>query len=319
MAKGNIFIDKEGINVSNIQVPNRNSVLTDFYKMRERARKNGDSFFCVNSKELEDFYEKVWSPDDSYWEGVEQRFISSIQTDFYTPTLIDDIAQFDVMPEPKTHGGYEYYGHPEIGYVHDINTWKDWHYEWIWNHPESITWENTNGVFPYYDRVIKILTDELEKLQYLVKESETNERGLSYADRQYLKTTNIKSLNSDKVVVDFYRLIMNRKKQDGEKISYAKEIGSIICKANYYHHESELEELEREQGNGNAEMIFSIKKYGKYQFLSIDKRHGMFELCDDKGNHMGEIRFDGSLNGSNTIEVNHRLQCVNEWKNKYNK
>ena len=59
MTKGNIFIDKEGVNVSNIQVPNRNSVLTDFYEMRERARKNGDSFFYVNSKELEDFYEKA--------------------------------------------------------------------------------------------------------------------------------------------------------------------------------------------------------------------------------------------------------------------
>ena len=137
MVKGNIFLDKEGINVSNIQVPDRNNVLTEFYIMRERARINGDSFFYVNTKEFEDFNEKVWSSDDPYWEGVEQGIIASIQNDFITPILINDITEFDVKPEPRTHGGYGYYEHPVIGYVHNINTWEDWHYKWNLEHTRS--------------------------------------------------------------------------------------------------------------------------------------------------------------------------------------
>lgn len=61
------------------------------------------------------------------------------------------------------------------------------------------------------------------------------------------------------------------------------------------------------------------KENNKYQFISIDTAHGKFELCDDSGVHKGEIRFDGSSNGAATVDDNHSLQCVAEWKSKYNK
>ena len=59
-----------------------------------------------------------------------------------------------------------------------------------------------------------------------------------------------------------------------------------------------------------------MKKDGKYIFLSVDKQHGMFELCDDKGNHVEEIRFNGSRNTGK--DLSHSLQCVAEWKRNYN-
>ena len=47
MKNGNIFIDKEGTDISKIEVKKRNQVLHDYYVMREDARKNKDKFFYV--------------------------------------------------------------------------------------------------------------------------------------------------------------------------------------------------------------------------------------------------------------------------------
>lgn len=71
MKSGNIFIDKEGIDISKIDVKKRNQVLHDYYVMREDAKENKDKFFHVNAQEWIDFYYKMWSPDDPFWEGVD--------------------------------------------------------------------------------------------------------------------------------------------------------------------------------------------------------------------------------------------------------
>ena len=91
----------------------------------------------------------------------------------------------------------------------------------------------------------------------------------------------------------------------------------LDCEANLYQREVELEKLEADHGNKLAERIYSLKIGHKYQFLSIDKQHGMLELCDDKGDHQMEIRFDGTKNKDR--EVDHSLKCVKEWKKKHNK
>ena len=45
MKNGNIFIDKEGMDISRVEVKKRNQVLRDYYMMREDAEKNHDKFF----------------------------------------------------------------------------------------------------------------------------------------------------------------------------------------------------------------------------------------------------------------------------------
>lgn len=314
MVKGNIFIDKEGINVRNIIVVDRNSVISDYILMREKSLENGDSFFYVNAQEWEEFYVNVWDENNPYWEGVEQRYIGMLQNDsFHHQTMIDDITEFDSEMEPKTHGGFGYNGHPIVEYIYNFETWKNWRDKWCLEHPEFIDWDNSNGIFPFYIETIKILADELKNLKESVERG-SNELGLTHKDRMYMMSIDIDDMDSKTIVDDFYRLIMKHKAQDGERISYAKEIGTKICKLNYYHHELMLEKMEREKGNYKAEVIFSIRKKDKYQFISVDIQHGMFEVCDDMGNHKGEFRFDGSPNGENTIEPDHGLHCVEEWK-----
>lgn len=293
MKKGNIFVDKEGTDISRINTTERNRVLRDYYVMRDKADSNDDQFYFVNAQEWEDFYLNLWSPDDPYWEGVDMTYVTSLQNGSYPLKMIDSISDFDLLQEPKSHGGYEYDEHPTNGYVHDTESWEYWHHQWNLEHiDEQESDKLYNGVWSRIDKVSAILSEELKSFG--------------------------KPASPDlvEIVNTFHERVMKHL-DERARISASKRIGAAICEANYYHREEELERLESACGNNHAEYIYSIKIGAKYQFLSIDKQHGMLELCDDKGDHQMEIRFDGTKNKDG--DASHRLQCVAEWKKNYNK
>ena len=300
-----------------MEVKKRNQVLRDYYMMREDAEKNHDKFFYVNAPEWEDFFCNIWSPDNPYWEGVDMTYITSLQTCPYPQKLINDIAVFEALPEPKSHGGYRYDGHPSTGYVHDPETWEKWHSRFYYEHPEEIDWNGTNGIMPCREKVIEILRKELLDLQANLDPNGSNNLSLPHAKFLKLKNTNWVDAASETIIAEHNDIVI---RHQGEKIkAYAEHIGALICSVNYYHREIELEELEKRHGNTKVSIIFSIKKNNQYQFISIDTAHGKFELCDDSGGHRGEIRFDGSPNGAATVEENHGLRCIAEWKDRYHK
>lgn len=293
MKRGNVFIDKEGTDISRITITERNRVLHDYYVMREKADSNDDQFFFVNAQEWENFYLNIWDPDNPYWEGVDMTYITSLQNGSYPLKMIDNILDFDLLQEPKSHGGYGYDDHPTNGYIYDPESWEYWHHQWNLDHiNQQEADELYNGVWPRINKVSTILSEEIKSFG--------------------------KSASSDvtEIVKIFHEQVMKHL-DERTRISASKRIGAAICAANYYHREEELEKLEAVHGNNHAELIYSIKIGGKYQFLSIDKQHGMLELCNDKGDHQMEIRFDGTKNKDG--DANHNLQCVEEWKRKYNK
>ena len=291
MSKGNIFIDGKGIDVSKINVGQRNQVLSDFFEMSCCAESNGDDFYRVHAQEWDDFYNTLYT--EPYWDGVSTNIVFGLQNDFRQPKLLGAKADFNQKLDPKTNGGLEYQGHPATNYIFDIETWKKWHYDWLYYHPECIVWCK-NVLWPRYNLVVEIVKKELKK-------------------------NNITIPKNEKDVFNVFHTQLMGRLDENERISYATNIGSKICISNYYHREIQLEKLEAHNGNAKAKTIFSIKKNNKYQFLSIDIQHGMLELCDDNGDHLGEYRFDGTPNGQNTIEPDHGLRCVREWKRKYNK
>lgn len=293
MKNGNIFIDKEGTDISKIDINNRNQVLRNYIDMRNRAFNNRDKFFFVNGKEWEDFYTNIWSSNNPYWKNVDMTIIAYFQNDFYHPKMVNAIADFDDMQGPKTHGGFGYENHPLTDYVHNIVTWEDWHLMWNLEHQDEPEAEALyNGIWPCIDRVLAIFCSELKKSNIAVP-SEPKEIANAFHEQKM-------------------------KYLDGrERISEAKRIGAKICEANLYHREVELEKYEADHGNKHAERIYSLKIGNQYQFLSIDKQHGMLELCNDKGDHQMEIRFDGTKNKDG--DASHRLQCVAEWKKNYKK
>lgn len=293
MKKGNVFIDKEGADISRITTTERNRVLRDYYMMRDKADSNDDQFFFVNAQEWEDFYLNLWNPDDPYWEGVDMTYITSLQNGSYPLKMIDNISDFDLLQEPKSHGGYGYDDHPTNGYIYDPESWEYWHHQWNLEHIDQQEADKLyNGIWPRINKVSTILSEELKSLG--------------------------KSTSSDvaEIVNIFHEQVMKHL-DERARISASKRIGAAICEANYYHREEELEKLEAVHGNNHAEKIYSIKIGAKYQFLCIDKQHGMLELCNDKGDHQMEIRFDGTKNKDG--DAKHSLQCVAEWKRNLNK
>ncbi len=309
---GSILLDKNG---SLSKISNCSDYLIfDFVSMIEEAYASKDTFY-YDSDEWGDFYAKSFSPDDLFWADKQilysALYISSHPIFVCNP--INDANDFDSKPAPRTIGGFKYEGCEVENYVHNKESIEEWHRKWFYDNPDKIEWNETdNGVFPCYNKVIEILREEIKK----IKGNSLHLSNLDYQDRIWLERTNIEQLEPKKVVSCFYDFIMSHKDETSERISYAIEIGSEICKINYYHEEKELRRLNKT--NKCIKRIFSIKKNGYYQFLSIDVKHGRFELCNDNGEHICEILFSGEkINHSQ--ETDHSIFHVKEWKSIYNK
>ena len=310
---GSILLDKRGA-FPHVHKHNINYAVDDFVSMVKEADACKDTLY-YDSEEWELFYAYGYEPTNEYWKefgsiAYEQLFISS--NPLFKPTQIGKIDKFENKPMPRTLGGFRCEGCPESDYIYDKSTIDKWHNQWFWDNPDKIDWSESNKIFPRYDKVIEVLRKELQKL----KDNPDSISGLNHSDKQYLASVEIDRLDVQEVVSKFYVLIMDHKAEDSERISYAKEIGSKICELNYYHHEQELEALNND--NQQIVKIYSIKKDNRYQFLSIDKRHGRFEWCDDNGDHLGELMFDGTA-VENSQEASHSILHIDDWKRTYHK
>lgn len=310
MVNGNILLDEDGLNIQNVKDSEKRSAVGNFCEMIEEAKKEGDTLHYIYDSPC-NIYSILYDPEDPHCRLIGQRLFNQLQLVFGNfPHAIYSSEEFETKKEPRTHGGYKYENCPSSDYVYDYFSIEGWHFKWYYEHPDKIDWSKSNNVFPRYDKAIEVLRKELQKL----KDNPNSISGLNHFDKQYLASTEIKKLDAHEVVSKFYSLIMDHKAESGEKISYAKEIGSKICELNYYHHEQELEDLNSD--NQQIVKIYSIKKDGRYQFLSIDKKHGRFELCDDTGAHLCELMFDGTA-VENSQEANHSIPHIDEWKRTY--
>lgn len=293
---GNILLVEEGA-FSKINPLNAESAVTDFAYMVKEADASKDALF-YDSEEWEQFYANSYDPTNPCWKGIGDIAFSllfNVSNPIFLPVGIDK-GYFIKKSDPKVNGGFQYDASPtDDSYVYSKETIEEWHDSWFIRHPERIDWTiHGNEIWPRFDRTVKIMCDEL-------------------------KRKGVEIPQTDKEISTAFHESVMKPLNERERISLAKTIGEKICKANYYQRENELEKLEYDHGNSRAEMIFSIKKDGRYQFLSVDKQHGMLELCDDNGQHKGEWRFDGTPNGKDTEEADHGLRCVAEWKRIYNK
>lgn len=293
---GSILLVRDG-SFSNITHHNIQKAIFDFASMVKEADNSKDTLY-YDSDEWGQFHARGYSPTDPLWRDVgdiEYSMLFNISHPLFRPVQIGNTEEFETKPVPRIHGGFCYDGCDIDNYVFDKQSINKWHNQWFLDNPDVINWKKyNNAIWPRYDRTIEIL-------------------------RQELSNANKAIPSDDKDIANLFHHEVMKPLDVRERISKSRIIGATICEANYYHREEELERLEVDCGNIHAERIYAIKKDGKYQFLSIDIQHGMFELCDDKGDHLGEFRFDGTPNGNNTIEVDHGLRCINEWKRNYRK
>ncbi len=293
---GNIFLDNAGIDFSLVAKENCECAIKKFVQMVAEARNCHDTFYYSGGEKWDVFYSKSSDFRDPYWQGagqIAQQLLFNVSDPIFTKSRPESTNDFGAKPDPKTHGGFQYQNHPKSNYVYDFPSIDKWHHDYLSANPRLLEWNGTNGIITRPDLVDYIMKRELQSREIQIKK------------RSSIANT-------------FYDEIMKKLDKSGVIIAYSQRIGSEICLANYYKREPELESLEHKEGNKKVSMIFSIIKDNKYQFLSIDTQHGMFELCDDKGDHKGEYRFDGSIN-TKTPEPDHGLQCVAKWKTKFKK
>ena len=284
MIGGSILLTEEGLDFKKIDQTQVFSIFSGFCLMVDKAHQEEDRLYYVYSAEC-NFYKLSFDPNVKCLIG--QTALQLLQNTFRNPpSAVSNENDFDNKSNPRIRGGFRYSECPEVDYIYDVPTMDSWHTEWLRSHPEQIQWRlDSNCVFPRPDFVISILSCEVNEA--------SEENGVVNKFHDYVKCLD-----------------------ERQRRARAFEIGEKVCLSNYYTRETELEKLEYDHGNRHAEFIFSIKRDGKFQFLSIDTCHCMFELCDDKGLHLGEFRFDGSPNGQKTASVDHSLKCVAEWKRK---
>ena len=289
MIGGSILLTEEGLDFRKIDQAQIPSVFSVFCLMVDKAHQEADRLYYVYSAEC-NFYELSFGHNANVRALIGQTALQLLQNTFRNPpNALSNERDFTSKCKPRTLGGFRYSGCPQEGYIYDGHTIDLWHTDWLRSHPERIQWDlGENRVFPRPDLVISILS-----------------RAVNEAS------------DADEIVNKFHDSV--KCLDERQRRARAIEVGAKVCLSNYYTRELELEKLERHHGNSHAEHIYSIKREGQLQFLSIDTRHCMFELCDEKGDHLGELRFDGSPNGQGTASVDHSLRCVAEWKRKTGK
>lgn len=312
MVNGNILLDEDGLNIHKINDNEKRSAVGNFCEMIEEANIEGDTLHYIYESSC-NIYSILYDQGNPHCKLIGQRLFCQLQNLFGNfPHAINSLEEFETKSEPRTHGGFRYENSPSSDYVYDKSTIDKWHDQWFKDNPDKIDWSKSNDIFPRYDKTLEVLRKELQKL----KGNPDFISGLEHLEKQYIASVDIDKLSAQEVVSKFYSLIMDHKAENGERISYAKEIGSKICELNYYHHEQELEDLNK--CNQQIVKIYSIKMDDKYQFLSIDKKHGRFELCDDNGDHLCELMFDGTK-VENSQKANHSILHISDWKRTYHK
>ena len=316
---GSLLIKAEGLETASIPVKDRDAAVLGFYKMRDMAERHDDRFYA-----LQEVYESIYSYGAFYpgflnmpWAVFSQQgslrgiceTTYELMVSFSKCPGMETLrveADFLKKNEPRAFSGYGNHASHAV-YVCSIPEWEEWRRHWFLLHPEKIDWSKAdNAWIPRPEKVRAIARREL-----LLKTIEDLKNGGDDEISAHRKAKSfVDRVPDTAIVVEFHNRVMRSK--GGEMVAYAERIGTEICEANYYRHELELSELERQRADNSFRKVFSIQNScGKSQFLSIDFVHGMFEALDEHGVHQGELHFDGSFNSG--AEIDHSFKCMAEW------
>ena len=167
---------------------------------------------------------------------------------------------------PKDINGLMGIGEQSISeYVYNEVSWYWLHILYCTDNPHSIDWSE-NDVLPNVAFSNQLILDLVDTSNQLKGEATENDK-LGFFE-EYL-----------------IRQIRNNK---GQIIELARE----VAKRNYYIEDTKLSSEEQKQ-MGNPRYIFKIEKNGHFQYLSLDTENAQFEVCNEKGEHIGVWNFSG--------------------------
>lgn len=306
-AKGSLLVTAEGLETAKIPEVDRDRIILGFYSMKLMAERHHDRFYAFEVVYSHQYSYGVFYPGfvNMSWKdfqacetlkGISQTTFEMMQSFCQQPNMdiLTDEAEFLERAEPHAYSGY-FNLIDKVDFVNDIISWEEWHRRWYAGHQEKIDWNGVdNDWLPRPDMVDRIMRRELALV---------------------LGNAKVDLISDDNVVTEFYNIVM---RHQGDNIeAFASKIGAEVCVCNYYVSEPELSTMEQKYARSLREIYSIINRNGQRQFISIDFKHGMFEFHNEKGEHLGEYRFDGSFNAE--AEIDHSLKCLDQWHRKKRK
>jgi hypothetical protein len=298
---GKLFLINESFETSHRTEVDRDKVFINFCKSLDLAVTDGDQFYGTESLHtfqysygtlFYDLFFKGWDEINS--KDTLKGISSTVHSLF--PHLIFAFPNYVYLLESKEafdqqnseqHTGYSGFKllNTEIPDVYCDNSWHAWKCTWLCSHQGEIPWNIKMDKFlPNKHLSDRIILSEIVK------------HGVEHKINEY-KTTGIA----------FHEEVLRQKGQD--LAGYTREIGEKVLTANYYTFDKELTKKEREAGKNSLRSIYRLQNsVGRTQYISLDHQHGMFEYHNESGEHLGEFKFDGTINSK--AEASHNFKTL---------
>lgn len=315
---GSILITQAGVETSTIEENRRDESLCNFYMMLDIALAAGDSCFMT-----EEAYQHIYSYGDYFpaflnlsWEEFNQKaslkgvnfntyyYITSNFRSIY-PKRVTNENEFEQQGMPKGKGGFEHSDSSE-DFLCNILHWEKWHCDYLSAHPEEIKWEPESPFIANKNAVYEILEKEItsyirRKYEERINKATNKKEEIRkiwdelFAEKVYHEKEDTTQPIKQNAIALFFHHVVMPSIDHHSMTACCKEIGGKVCQANYYQYEQELSSDEQ-QACGGSRQIYSIIKNNEKQYNSLDFHKGMFEFHDEKGRHLGEFLFDGTMN-----------------------
>jgi hypothetical protein len=92
----------------------------------------------------------------------------------------------------------------------------------------------------------------------------------------------------------------------GPRNALALEVGRIIAKKNFYKYNDPISKLNNTKSQQRD--IYSLDAGGFIKYLSIDVENVAFEVCNDRGQHLCAIKFDGTIQSYADSKGRHNIK-----------
>jgi hypothetical protein len=343
MRKANLLIDSESYNWEwdfDSENDRTDSVLK-FQDAYEKATQYGDIIFnSANFDAIAEFIETVSIYSNAktaypWLSQTDQEFIvHQLLFRIPTPDAATNLNELDAE-FPTQNNGILHIGDTEgvARYVFDKDTWHQLHIEYLKLHPEFINWHINNAFYSnqlvfdvvrhpqFIDwRINEILPNALYSNQLVFDVVKSQISTLTEAEiRRYFSVQsitwiraneeNLKEQNvAEREMLRFFSTELNRtfRNNAGDLIALAKNIAD----RNSYTENQTLSRTEEARRRGSRRLIFQIQKNGQLQYLSLDFENGQFEVCNERGIHIGVYNFSGIKTANADSTGEHDIWCL---------
>ena len=301
---GNILIIKDGLETSSIPETRRDKALLDFFHMKNKAEMRGHIFYLSEAVFFHSYSYGFYYPgfvnltyDEirsiSSLKGIEQTTIELVQT-YMIECPNPHVAEADFLSYDMPRAKSGFFNPPCLSedYIYDFHTFCDWERKWNSQNQAKIEWkDNMIEFMPRPDLTNMILMREIN----------------SHKCRKEVKDMLKAGCNHTHIFHDGIVAFKGT-----ELKAYFIMIAHEVLLANYYTYEPLLSQMESKHTCSPRKIYSLITKSGKRHFISLDCAHGMLEICDDHGTHIGEYRIAGTFN-SQATPITHSLHCIKNW------